>query len=178
MHIWSSQIHVHHDVCGDSTPCFAAGTGCDILHCESLPHQNPSTSTSCEMVATGIEWKATLPVVPLKVRGRPEQVRFQTGEEVAISAPLLDLGCHLVLPTISFTTMFKLVWLAWRRPHSHHDGGLNPWIRKDFAALAAAMPFQLNKLSSHIGVALANLSQPRMWVCAFGMYCRAQTPQR
>ena len=65
MHIWSSQIHVtHHDVGGDSTSCFAADTGCDVLHCESPPPQNPSTSTSCAVVATGIEWKATPAVAP------------------------------------------------------------------------------------------------------------------
>ena len=89
MHIWSSQIHVaHHDVGGDSTPCFAADTGCDVLHCESLPLQNPSTSTSCAVVATGIEWKATPAVAPGQREGKAkttnekdsEQVRFQTGD--------------------------------------------------------------------------------------------------
>ena len=42
MHIWSSQIHVaHHDVGGDSTPCFVADTGCNLLHSESPSSPKP-----------------------------------------------------------------------------------------------------------------------------------------
>ena len=89
MHIWSSQIPVaHHDVGGDSTPCFAADTGCNVLHSESPPPQNPSTSTSCAVVATGIEWKATPAVAPCQREGKAkttkekdsEQVLFQKGD--------------------------------------------------------------------------------------------------
>ena len=52
------------------------------------PPQNPSTSTSCAVVATGIEWKATPAVAPGQREGKAkttkekdsEQVRFQTGD--------------------------------------------------------------------------------------------------
>ena len=46
-----------------------ADTGCNVLHCESPPPQNPSTSTSCA-VATGIEWKATPAVAPSQREGK------------------------------------------------------------------------------------------------------------
>ena len=52
------------------------------------PPQNPNTSTNCAVVATGIEWKATLAVAagPREVKAKTtkekdsEQVRFQTGD--------------------------------------------------------------------------------------------------
>ena len=52
------------------------------------PPQNPNTSTNCAVVATGIEWKATLAVAPgqreVKAKTTKDkdsgQVRFQTGD--------------------------------------------------------------------------------------------------
>ena len=77
-------------------------------------------------------------------------------------------------------------WLAWRRPHTMRElptmevqiprllgRTLLHWRRPPVGML-----FQIkNKLSSHIGVALANHSQaigptsPECGVCAFGMHC-------
>ena len=69
-HVGRSQIQTtKHDIGGDPAS-LAVDPCCDILQIKPPPPQDPSPCTSCAVVATGIEWKATPATAPGKGEGK------------------------------------------------------------------------------------------------------------